>query len=450
MVVETASRVATEIAQETRGALPAPAPLQVRPPSSLAAPPLTASACNQDASPSAPALNDPVNTRLAELWDRARPILRGSSGSDELRSAMRALFVTERDPEDAFPLLASAPDRVVDGFDQLIAAHLLAGVRALKEDQRETLHRHADAARRLAPEDPLPDVLLALADPEERDALTRAFELDEEEPAVAFALAHRALKVADVELAARAIEAYLDVIPDDVYARALRERTLARVAVHRDMVTSERAGVSLHHARASSVSRDVHLAVLTGLENAARLLGTVRRETLTVVLYPNDEAMRASICAPSWTGALYDGVLHLSAARSSAQVVQHEALHAQLHEVAPRAPVWFHEGVAQYIAEERDPGVARSYTLMREQRTYIPFPSIEGSFVVIEDPGAARLAYHQSLALIELLVEREGEAVLPRAVTLLNALDEPLLPRLTTPPLTGDDLLHWLDVQANP
>ena len=52
----------------------------------------------------------------------------------------------------------------------------------------------------------------------------------------------------------------------------------------------------------------------------------------------------------------------------------------------------------------------RTFKLMVDNRTYVPFPSLEGSFLVISQGRDARFAYHQSLAMIELLVDRRGAA----------------------------------------
>ncbi len=46
----------------------------------------------------------------------------------------------------------------------------------------------------------------------------------------------------------------------------------------------------------------------------------------------------------------------------------------------------------------------------------IPFPSLDGSFLDIHDPEDARLAYHQSLAMVNLLAARRGERIFADAV----------------------------------
>lgn len=83
---------------------------------------------------------------------------------------------------------------------------------------------------------------------------------------------------------------------------------------------------------------------------------------------------------------------------------------------------------------------------MQRDRTYVPFPSLEGSFVVIEDAPDARFAYHQSYAMVQALLDRHGPEVIPRAVGYLATEADPteLLGALSQPPLDGDQLLEWV------
>ncbi len=84
---------------------------------------------------------------------------------------------------------------------------------------------------------------------------------------------------------------------------------------------------------------------------------------------------------------------------------------------------------------------------MLDRQIWIPFASINGSFMVIDDSDDALLAYHQSLAMVETLIDRKGERVIAAAVNLLrNGTEvEELLGRLTDPPMTGRDLLDYLE-----
>jgi hypothetical protein len=92
------------------------------------------------------------------------------------------------------------------------------------------------------------------------------------------------------------------------------------------------------------------------LEEAAALTGTVRRESLTVVVYPAADFV-ALTGAPTWASGAYDGAVRIPAApRSelgiSVTALRHEVMHAQLHTGAGCIPAWFNEGSAMYFAGE--------------------------------------------------------------------------------------------------
>jgi len=81
----------------------------------------------------------------------------------------------------------------------------------------------------------------------------------------------------------------------------------------------------------------------------------------------------------------------------------------------------------------------------------VPFPSLEGSFVVIEDGQSARFAYHQSYAMVGAILDREGPASLRRAVVHLKAGGDPreTLEVMAGGPFTGDDLLAWIAARSD-
>ena len=91
----------------------------------------------------------------------------------------------------------------------------------------------------------------------------------------------------------------------------------------------------------------------------------------------------------------------------------------------------------------------RSLALLARERTYIPFPSLEGSFVVIDDRQSALLAYHQSYAMVAASLEADPRA-LERAVAHLRAGGDPedVLAAMSDRPLDGPALLAWIDARA--
>lgn len=452
--VEVAPAAAPEESPEAPAAPAAPpriAPAEEPAPATLA--PMRLVGCpGLEAQPIGPSLADAANVLTAELWDRTRALLRDGSTSPLLRDGLRALARGE--DERAIPLLRDAPDRVQDGFDLAAAAAFASVIRALAEegDTGAALARLVSVDREgLAP---VAEALLARQrgdDTAELEALTRALRR-RDDPAVAFALASSAARDGDSATALEALDAYLEAFPDDPWAVTMRPKIASRARLEAPMGELRRDGITLRYAPSFDQAQAVSVLdqVVGSLEDAARLLGAPRRPRLTVVIYADRMEYSTATCGPGWSGALFDGSLRLDGSTHPRQLpvaVRHESLHAQLAAVAPRAPLWLHEGLAQHFQGQRPPALERTLELMARQRTYVPFPSLEGSFVVIEDGQSARFAYHQSYAMVAAILEREGEAAVRRVVQHLKGDGDPrqALEVMSGRPFTGDDLLGWIE-----
>jgi hypothetical protein len=401
-----------------------------------------------------------VNERVAELVDRARAAQRGR-GSVELRRALVALYAHTEAPEEALAAIAAAPDRVDGGFDHVAAAAVTVGVRALRDGRWDEVRRWAGAAAHAAPADPAPWALLAIAERRagavaaEREALWAAFERAPDEPSVGLAVGRA---FADTELTDRAVvglSAYLAEHPADAVVAGLEARLRIRADLQRDLRRLDRGGVTLLWPEDvdDAVAAATLDAVLDALERAATLLGAPRRADLTVWVHGARADMLAVTCVQGWARAVYDGSLHLDgeglADRERMAVhVDHETLHAQLAAVAPRAPVWLHEGLAQHFAGQRSARCLETWSFMVRNETWVPFASLDGSFQVITDSDDAGLAYHQSLAMVEMLLARGGPAAVRRSVAYLTGPGDPgrLLEHLGGDrPFTGRELLETIE-----
>ncbi|MEO0323840.1 MAG: hypothetical protein AAF447_12845, partial [Myxococcota bacterium] len=280
--------------------------------------------------------------------------------------------------------------------------------------------------------------------------LASAAERAPDEAQLQLALALWARRAGQPQRALAALEAFVALGPDPAakaWAEAVRPRFAARAAFAERAREDTRSGIVLRHRLDPGPARLLHLGVLTALDEAAALLGTARRPSLVAVVYDSARAFAQAVCAPSWSGALFDGVLHFPPRAAGAPAtVRHEAAHAQLAFAAPRAPVWLHEGFAQRLEGERRRNAARdaSFALMRRERTYVPFPSLEGSFLVIDDAAAARLAYHQSAAMVMALEARDPRALALGAAHLREGGD-PREVLAAMGGLDGDALLAHLD-----
>lgn len=384
-------------------------------------------------------LDELVNARLSELRDRARLVLDDETTSEGLRAALRAVLVRGETSLGAIEPAVAAPDRMADGFDLASNLLLTVAVRLEGSDPRAA-ELAIDRAMRVAPRDAVPHVLRAIHRIRARDlvgfreSLGAAFDRDREEPAIAIELAYALSRTAELAAVLDALDAYLAIYPNDPEASHLRARMLRR----RDGVgvgARTRAARGVTVIFPSDLRESDALTVLDvvneSLDEAARVLSVPRREELAVLVHRDHEAMLRAMCGQSWTAAAYDGVLHVDRSlldpheTSDAMrrgVLRHETLHAALHDRPRDVPYWMDEGIAQHFAGLEDPSVATDLARLVRDRTYVPLASLDGAFLDIDDPADARLAYHQSLAMIEWLIAQRGERGIAELVAAMDAL----------------------------
>jgi hypothetical protein len=286
---------------------------------------------------------------------------------------------------------------------------------------------------------------------EQLAALRRARALAPDDPAIGWAIAEATRESPDLDEAITGLGVYLAHDPSPAMSR-LRARLEVQHELQRDDRRLTHDGVTLlwppatlTDAQADALARDVDRA----LDDAAALTGTTRRARLTVVVYPGRSELLAVSCARSWTAALFDGTLRLVANASAEGVdrgqVLHETLHAQLSPVAPNAPKWFHEGVAQSFGRQRVPHA--KWALMVRTRTWVPFSSLDGTFQAFEADSDADLAYAQAYAMVELMRAQGGDASVAAALqAFLSGADTStaLARACRRSEVTGGDLLEFL------
>ncbi|MEM9072274.1 MAG: hypothetical protein AAGE52_27450 [Myxococcota bacterium] len=439
---------------EEVGALETSEPRVIAPPAAAISAPLQLPGCSGDVVPTGPSLQSAINLVQQELWDRCRAILQGEGGSAELRAGL--LAYVRRDPDRAWELLQEADDVDQDGFDHALAIAFSGAVMASNARQHDDVARFQGYLSQslTSPWAPLARAVEARFAGDtyaEMEALREAHRRDPEDAATLLALASVLVRVGPSDEALAALEGYAALVPDDPWALTMKPRVARRAEIESRMREVDRDGVTLLHATrfdASSMQR-VHLEVLSALDDAADLLGLPRRPRLRVIVYGSRRDFAAVTCGPGWSGARYDGSLRVpgnvvGSARERI-TLRHEALHAELGWYAPRAPLWLHEGVAQLFQGRLPSDLERTMTLMARERTYIPFPSMEGSFVVIDDSDSARFAYHQSYAMVAAVLDQDPNG-LQNGVRHLRegGSREALLGAMSEPALTGDALLEWV------
>jgi hypothetical protein len=129
--------------------------------------------------------------------------------------------------------------------------------------------------------------------------------------------------------------------------------------------------------------------------------------------------------------------------------LRHELVHAvALSRLPSSRPLWFTEGLADYLATPRRQH-PRAEALLLRNRTMIPVASLVGT---LQGMGSAdaELAYAESDALVALLVDERGDRAIASALDVLRAggkadkLDEAVLGHA----VTADELLEFLQRRA--
>lgn len=400
-----------------------------------------------------PSVWELVRTRNAELRDRLPQLSRDASPA--LREGLNGLSAD--DPSAAIDRLLEAPDRDRDGFDVAVAGLLNVTSRALARRRLDAAWRRASLGAREAPGDALTQALAALVARERgasRTALEharRAYDAAPDEPAIMLLFARLAADGGAFGEAERAIDAYLGEVPDDRRIRTWRDRVALRRSLTATHASRSWDGIEVSWPdgrQGPGQIDDVMTAVDEAMRAMARVTGAQRRPELTVLIYDDRDALRRATCSPEWTGAIYDGALHLDLSRLAEpgweRTVRHEATHAQLALTRGRLPFWLNEGVAQWLEGDLTPQKRRRLARLAERDVWIPFASLEGPFLVIDDPRDAGFAYDQSLAMVMWLVEREGQRAISEALALVEAGEsEDLLSRLS-PGADGAGLLAYL------
>ena len=136
-------------------------------------------------------------------------------------------------------------------------------------------------------------------------------------------------------------------------------------------------------------------------------LGAYPNGILTVVLYTNEQ-FRDVTRSPTWAVASFDGRIRVPMRgavenpRELDRVLAHEFTHALIYSIAPRGvPQWLNEGLAQLFEPDR------TAQTPEETGPIIPLKSLERTFDGLDD-AQARMAYNQSVAATQALVDRAG------------------------------------------
>jgi hypothetical protein len=152
--------------------------------------------------------------------------------------------------------------------------------------------------------------------------------------------------------------------------------------------------------------------------------------SIPVVLY-TDQAFFDVTQAASWTGAVNDGKLRIpvqgmdSVSPELARVLKHELSHSFINQLSlGRCPQWLNEGTAQALEPKSLASNGRTLAELFQKEREIPFNALEGSFMRFSG-AEATLAYDESLAAVEYMIETYGMADVQRILTMLGEGSSP-------------------------
>jgi hypothetical protein len=143
-------------------------------------------------------------------------------------------------------------------------------------------------------------------------------------------------------------------------------------------------------------------------------LGVWPREPTAVVLYSEGRFHEAT-GTEHWVGGLYDGQLKLPVESdllenpkklaSFIYVLRHEYTHVLVRTLAAECPVWFNEGLAQYL-EGKEQRTAVYAALHKRIDRRIPLRKMPARLEAVDDVDLARHIYLEGLGFVEFLAER--------------------------------------------
>jgi tetratricopeptide (TPR) repeat protein len=168
-----------------------------------------------------------------------------------------------------------------------------------------------------------------------------------------------------------------------------------------------------------SLRRDLVSTLESHYDDLVRDLGVAPRGSIAVILY-TDQAFFDVTQSPSWAGAVNDGKLRIpvngmtSVTPELSRVLKHELAHSFINRLSGgRCPQWLNEGIAQAMEPKSLSSRGRRLAQLFKTQQEIPFNALEGSFMRFSGMEAM-LAYDESLAAVQFIIDTQGGSDLQR------------------------------------
>jgi tetratricopeptide (TPR) repeat protein len=209
------------------------------------------------------------------------------------------------------------------------------------------------------------------------------------------------------------------------------EAALAKAERDRREEQSYRENESIHFSLHYDGSAEPELAkeILRALEMH---FGAIESEldytppdSISVVLY-TQQAFADITRAPSWVGALNDGRIRVpvqgltSLTQDLSRILKHELTHSFVQQKTHgRAPVWLHEGIAQWTEGQRSRDNAAVLVQVYNEKQALPLGQMESSWMQLPT-SVANYAYAWALANVEYIVQADGMGDMERILNLIG------------------------------
>jgi tetratricopeptide (TPR) repeat protein len=148
-------------------------------------------------------------------------------------------------------------------------------------------------------------------------------------------------------------------------------------------------------------------------------------DSISVVLY-TQQAFADITRAPSWVGALNDGRIRVpvqgltSLTPDLSRILKHELTHSFVQQKTHgRAPVWLHEGIAQWTEGQRSRDNAAVLVQVYNEKQALPLGQMESSWMQLPT-SVANYAYAWALANVEYIVQADGMGDMERILNLIG------------------------------
>jgi tetratricopeptide (TPR) repeat protein len=255
------------------------------------------------------------------------------------------------------------------------------------------------------------------------DFLNKGLSLAPDLPMLRFELALAHIKADRLDQAILELEKAVQFEQNSSLPKEILEKVRQEKAAEEGFTTLEGKYFILKHD--SNQDADFIANSLEWLEKEYERLGSAfsyrPEEKIAVKLYPDLKVFHEAASTPDWfyggVASARDNKILLATPkreeniRKFPQVLTHELTHVFVNRLTyGNRPVWFHEGLALYMAGQWDPGKAEVLKWAIQEGRIFRLRELEGPFTNFREGREIGLAYAQSYALVRYVIERYGMA----------------------------------------